>query len=663
MVSILEKYEENSDIIIGDFLEFNLTGSSTIDGNLTVTGDLDVGGTTTLVDSATSGNITVGGYIQGDASGNVYVAIGSGSSSRGLSDTGDLYITGKLEVDTYVYFDCALMHVGNTTKYGNMTFYSSRYLSFYDSVNEVRLYGDITNDNFVITTNTGYSNSLIITHDDNYSKNHNITETSHPTFYIFSETDPTTDSTQWMSLSHNTNDAIINVGSGDLKFNFGGVNYAIIGSSASHFYENLFAHDSFYAYSTIYFSGSQNSYGALVRKGDEGLLFSIGSDDGSANHHLIFCSSDYYNATYGNDTKSTNPTIFLYSAKNPAVDNTQYIKFYHDQANANIACGYGNINLSPASSSLFVEVDGNFRVKSISNTIKTNKIMAVATGSTGIQGAASNTASAIGIKIGNENTLATDGAKIISFYNDGLVTEKAYIDKDGGIYCDGDSEFAGRVDFDDYVYAKSSFFVNTILPVNALTTTLNGGAVDGATAVGVKISNNNALTTDGAKIVSFYSDNKVTERAYIDKDGGIYANGKSIFNDSIGIGLNAGDTIYAKLQIGSSNGDNGGDIYCLNNASDPRFLVGESSSGGYYGCVKWDITNKDVVMYSSAYSTTSQLTLKANGDIIADSKLYAESTKRVACGGGSTGSSTTANGTVTLEINGTTYYLLTSATA
>ena len=43
--------------------------------------------------------------------------------------------------------------------------------------------------------------------------------------------------------------------------------------------------------------------------------------------------------------------------------------------------------------------------------------------------------------------------------------------------------------------------------------------------------------------------------------------------------------------------------------------------------------------------------------------LYAESTKRVACGGGTTGSNTTANGTVALEINGTTYYLLKAATA
>ena len=54
-------------------------------------------------------------------------------------------------------------------------------------------------------------------------------------------------------------------------------------------------------------------------------------------------------------------------------------------------------------------------------------------------------------------------------------------------------------------------------------------------------------------------------------------------------------------------------------------------------------------------------TEKANID--KDGVITAETNKRVACGGGSTGAGTTANGTVTLEINGVSYYLLTSASA
>jgi len=48
---------------------------------------------------------------------------------------------------------------------------------------------------------------------------------------------------------------------------------------------------------------------------------------------------------------------------------------------------------------------------------------------------------------------------------------------------------------------------------------LLGNATDGASAIGVQINNQNSLTTPGAKIASFYSDNMVTEQYAIDKDG------------------------------------------------------------------------------------------------------------------------------------------------
>jgi hypothetical protein len=46
-------------------------------------------------------------------------------------------------------------------------------------------------------------------------------------------------------------------------------------------------------------------------------------------------------------------------------------------------------------------------------------------------GQRSDGATAIGIKLGNVNSLATAGAKIVSFYSDEFSTEETYIDKDG----------------------------------------------------------------------------------------------------------------------------------------------------------------------------------------------------------------------------------------
>ena len=51
------------------------------------------------------------------------------------------------------------------------------------------------------------------------------------------------------------------------------------------------------------------------------------------------------------------------------------------------------------------------------------------------------------------------------------------------------------------------------------TAILRGNIPDGATAIANKICNGTSLTTAGAKIASFYSDNTTTERAFINKDG------------------------------------------------------------------------------------------------------------------------------------------------
>lgn len=56
---------------------------------------------------------------------------------------------------------------------------------------------------------------------------------------------------------------------------------------------------------------------------------------------------------------------------------------------------------------------------------------------------------------------------------------------------------------------------------------VRGTGADGASAIGVKLYNSAALVTTGAKIASFYSDNGVTERAYVDKDGGFTTTGAS----------------------------------------------------------------------------------------------------------------------------------------
>jgi hypothetical protein len=60
-----------------------------------------------------------------------------------------------------------------------------------------------------------------------------------------------------------------------------------------------------------------------------------------------------------------------------------------------------------------------------------SSFMANSAGPANFKGQSLDGAAAVGVKIGNANSLITSGAKIASFYNDNFVTEKAYISKDG----------------------------------------------------------------------------------------------------------------------------------------------------------------------------------------------------------------------------------------
>lgn len=98
---------------------------------------------------------------------------------------------------------------------------------------------------------------------------------------------------------------------------------------------------------------------------------------------------------------------------------------------------------------------------------------------------------------------------------------------DGGGYTDV---------FQVWKSGTTTFFGSSASSSNAYVTTINtppgvnshlgleGRATDGASAIGVKIGNKVSLTTSGAKIASFYSDDFSTEKAYITYAGTFWGN-------------------------------------------------------------------------------------------------------------------------------------------
>lgn len=63
---------------------------------------------------------------------------------------------------------------------------------------------------------------------------------------------------------------------------------------------------------------------------------------------------------------------------------------------------------------------------------------------------------------------------------------------------------------------------------------------------------------------------------------------------------------YAKLHI------TGGDIYCLNNGGNPRFLFGDSTSAGDYGGMRWDSTS-DIIQIGTDTGGFTTLQINESG--------------------------------------------------
>lgn len=174
----------------------------------------------------------------------------------------------------------------------------------------------------------------------------------------------------------------------------------------------------------------------------------------------------------------------------------------------------------------------------------------------GPRGNANDGATAVAVKIGNLVALNTAGAKIVSFYNDNLTTEKAHINKDGAytvvgaasggtalsipegsrIYMNGSTathyidDVSSTIRIVGAAFSVPSFnFTVNGAGVNAGryvglsndALTLVGSMVDGASAIAVRIAANADYVTAGAKLLSVGDNIGATysEKAYIDKDG------------------------------------------------------------------------------------------------------------------------------------------------
>ena len=165
---------------------------------------------------ATTGNVYFKGSLNGSTTnqnisiipnGTGYTIIGdAGTTSHSFNTNDDLLVSGRLEVDGAAYFDSSI-----TIVIDNNFIFSLNGAGFSE-----RSTGGQTDTLFIFPGST--DENIIISAFANRTKDHDHTAQTNPTLFIHSVTDPDTANTQWISLTHNQTNGVINTGTGNLTF-------------------------------------------------------------------------------------------------------------------------------------------------------------------------------------------------------------------------------------------------------------------------------------------------------------------------------------------------------------------------------------------------------------------------------------------------------------
>ena len=131
------------------------------------------------------------------------------SSSMSLSSEDDLHVTGNFEAEGVIATNSNKVRVyaASGNKDTEVLFYENGTVS-------ATLRSDFNQNQFLIGTGTATDRQVVITDYSNVGKNHDHATQTNPTLYVHSATNPDTDNTEWISMTHDKANGIIAAGSG-----------------------------------------------------------------------------------------------------------------------------------------------------------------------------------------------------------------------------------------------------------------------------------------------------------------------------------------------------------------------------------------------------------------------------------------------------------------
>ena len=191
---------------------------------------------------------------------------------------------------------------------------------------------------------------LCLTNSANKTKLHDHGEQTNPTLYLHSVTDPDSDNTQWLSLTHDQTRADILTGVGDVRVRPASGNFVLFSPTDKPSLQVGYGWGDFPLIELVSDYGDEQ---AMLLVGNR---VAVDGGGGHAGNQLILASAylggvQQRTRDYGH-IPQTNPTLFIHSAVDPVAsgDATQWLSAAHNQTDAVLASGKGKIVFLPAGS-------------------------------------------------------------------------------------------------------------------------------------------------------------------------------------------------------------------------------------------------------------------------------------------------------------------------
>jgi hypothetical protein len=202
-----------------------------------------------------------------------------------------------------------------------------------------RLSQDTTRAQLLLGLGTALGNQLVIGENAWIGHDYDHAAAARPMLYIHGAADPDVSPTHWVSLSHDGTDALLATGAGVIDMQQGWRVWAA-GTCRDTYILFLNTTDTS-AEGLLSYYNVDAKYGYSIRGRYNYDSFVVAVND-NLGRQMVLTAFANFDKNHDHALQ-TNPTLFIHSATDPDVNNTQWISMTHDQTNGVITTGKGSV--------------------------------------------------------------------------------------------------------------------------------------------------------------------------------------------------------------------------------------------------------------------------------------------------------------------------------